>query len=232
MRVSVASLTVVGTEPRAASTKSTRPARATAASMASSPASRGRSAKPAFRRRILPRAGRIPPIPRWDFNPERIRIESAGSSVSRCSPCNRATSSDRSPVRSTTVAAPTPSSPTARARPSSRLGTLATTVSTAAGNEVTVASFNLQRFFDTVDDPVVADPVLTPTAYDTRLSKASIAIRTHLRQPGHHRRAGSREPRGAAERSGRQDPADGGAAATTRISSRGTTSPAWTSASS
>ena len=56
-------------------------------------------------------------------------------------------------------------------------------VSVPAGNEVTVASVNLRRFFDTIDDPSVADVVLTPAAYDRRLAKASIAIRSHLRNP-------------------------------------------------
>jgi predicted extracellular nuclease len=49
--------------------------------------------------------------------------------------------------------------------------------------ELTVASFNMQRFFDTTDDPTVSDVVLTTTAFNNRLNKASLAIRNVLRYP-------------------------------------------------
>ena len=41
----------------------------------------------------------------------------------------------------------------------------------------------MERFFDTVNDPVVDDVVLTPAAFANRLNKASIAIRVGLRTP-------------------------------------------------
>ncbi len=130
-----------------------------------------------------PPSGSIPPIPRWDFNPERIRIDSAGL-----------TGQAALTVRSGDVVGPIAGpldylsrayaiQPDGTSTPVVTVGTLATTVSAAAGHEVTIASFNLQRFFDAVDDPGVDDSVLTPGAYDTRLSKASIAIRQHLRHP-------------------------------------------------
>src|SRR5260370_34235634 len=53
----------------------------------------------------------------------------------------------------------------------------------ATTGELTVASFNMQRFFDTTDDPTVADVVLTATAFNNRLNKASLAIRNVLRYP-------------------------------------------------
>ncbi len=56
-------------------------------------------------------------------------------------------------------------------------------VPTAASNEFTVASFNLERFFDTTDDPLISETVLTPTAFNGRLNKASLAIRNVLRAP-------------------------------------------------
>lgn len=52
-----------------------------------------------------------------------------------------------------------------------------------AANELTVANFNMERFFDTVDDPTVSDVVLTPTAFAHRLAKASLAIRNVLNSP-------------------------------------------------
>jgi predicted extracellular nuclease len=50
------------------------------------------------------------------------------------------------------------------------------------GAEFTVASANLERFFDTVDDPE-QDVALTPAAFATRLQKASLLIRNVLGTP-------------------------------------------------
>ncbi|MDQ6759445.1 MAG: lamin tail domain-containing protein, partial [Acidobacteriota bacterium] len=58
-----------------------------------------------------------------------------------------------------------------------------TAVPAASGTELTIASFNMERFFDTVDDPAVSDAVLTPTAFANRLNKASLAIRKVLLSP-------------------------------------------------
>lgn len=52
-----------------------------------------------------------------------------------------------------------------------------------ADDEFAVASFNLERFFDTIDDPGVGDAVLSSTAYLTRLRKASLHVRALLRLP-------------------------------------------------
>jgi len=59
----------------------------------------------------------------------------------------------------------------------------ATPVPVAAANELTIASFNMERFFDTVDDPGVSDVALTATAFANRLNKASLAIRNVLNMP-------------------------------------------------
>src|SRR6185295_5278049 len=53
----------------------------------------------------------------------------------------------------------------------------------AAATELTVASFNMERFFDTVNDPSTDDVALTATAFANRLNKASLAIRNVLRYP-------------------------------------------------
>jgi hypothetical protein len=50
-------------------------------------------------------------------------------------------------------------------------------------NEFTIGAFNLERFFDTSDDPAVDDVVLTPAAFNNRLQKASLAIRDVMRSP-------------------------------------------------
>lgn len=49
--------------------------------------------------------------------------------------------------------------------------------------ELTVAHFNLERFYDTVNDPATSDVVLTAAAFDRRLAKASLAIRNVLLTP-------------------------------------------------
>jgi hypothetical protein len=58
-----------------------------------------------------------------------------------------------------------------------------TAVSPARAGEITIASWNMERFYDTVDDPDVDDVVLTPAAFETRLEKASRTIRQVLRTP-------------------------------------------------
>ena len=50
-------------------------------------------------------------------------------------------------------------------------------------DEVTVAAYNLERFFDTVNDPAVSETVLTPAAFERRLAKASLGIRDYLHTP-------------------------------------------------
>jgi predicted extracellular nuclease len=56
--------------------------------------------------------------------------------------------------------------------------------------ELTVSSFNLQRLYDTVNDDNdpgpddgIDDVIVTPTAFNNRLNKASLAIRNVLRNP-------------------------------------------------
>lgn len=49
--------------------------------------------------------------------------------------------------------------------------------------EVTVASLNVQRFFDTVDEPGKSDVVLTPTAFQMRVTRLARYVRRMLRSP-------------------------------------------------
>src|SRR5205085_5558322 len=58
-----------------------------------------------------------------------------------------------------------------------------TPVPAATANEFTVASFNMERFFDTINDPSTSDPILTAAAFNRRLAKASLIIRTVQRYP-------------------------------------------------
>lgn len=59
----------------------------------------------------------------------------------------------------------------------------ATAVVAAKPSEFTIASFNLERFFDDADDPTVDEPVLTKNAWNNRLQKASLVIHEYLKTP-------------------------------------------------
>ena len=56
-------------------------------------------------------------------------------------------------------------------------------VSAKAGDEITIAGFNLLRFFDDVNDPATSDPVLTATALTNRLRKTGNAICKYVGMP-------------------------------------------------
>ena len=53
----------------------------------------------------------------------------------------------------------------------------------ARTGEVTIASLNLQHFYDTVDDAGIADVVLTSVAYSNRLHKAGLLFRDVMHRP-------------------------------------------------
>lgn len=127
--------------------------------------------------------GTIPPIPRFDSNPERIRVDSDGLVGGGLLDVNSGAvvtgligPLDYS-FRTYTVL-PDPGAVIGVAG-----GITPTSVTVPTAQEFTVATYNLQRFFNTVDDPGVGDPVLTVAAYDKRLAKASLAIRNSLRMP-------------------------------------------------
>jgi predicted extracellular nuclease len=59
----------------------------------------------------------------------------------------------------------------------------ASAVSDASADDITVAGFNLLRFFDTVNDPAIGEPVLTGTAFANRLAKTGAAICDWVKAP-------------------------------------------------
>ncbi len=130
-------------------------------------------------------SGTIPPIPRFDSNPELLRVDGDGLAGA---PLLDAGSSavvtglvgplDYTFRRYTILPDPPPSAP-----PVAAGGPTATAASVPTGREFTVGAYNMERFFDTVNDPGVGEPVLTSTAFDNRLNKASLGIRNHLRTP-------------------------------------------------
>ena len=124
-------------------------------------------------------------IPRFDGNPERLRLDSDSLvGATKLEVTSGATLTNVTGVldysfRCYTIL-PLPGNQTQ----ASVVGNIsATPVPEAAASEFTVASFNLERFFDTTDDPGVTDVALTPDGFARRLQKASLAIRHVLRMP-------------------------------------------------
>ncbi|MFN8344418.1 MAG: T9SS type A sorting domain-containing protein [Spirosomataceae bacterium] len=127
--------------------------------------------------------GSIPPIPRFDSNPERIRVDSDGLTggtaveVGTGAVITGLIGPLDYTFRTYTIL------PDPGASLSVTGGPTATAVTAPTGSEFTVASYNLERFFDTVNDPGIGEPVLTATAFNKRLSKASLGIRNFLQTP-------------------------------------------------
>ncbi len=122
-------------------------------------------------------------VPRFDANPERVRVDSDGLTgaaaleVTSGAVVTNLTGPLDYAFRTYTIL-PDPATP-----PSVSGNISATPVPVPTANEFTVASFNMERFFDTVDDPNTDDVVLTTTAFNNRLKKASLAIRNVMRTP-------------------------------------------------
>ncbi|MDQ2855569.1 MAG: DUF4214 domain-containing protein, partial [Acidobacteriota bacterium] len=124
--------------------------------------------------------------PSFDANPERIRVNTLGliGSVDLEVASNAVVTGITGPLdygfRTYTIDTDPPSlTPT----PIVTGGITLTVVPVPNSRELTIGSFNMQRFFDTTDDPAVADVVLTTTAFNNRLNKASLAIRNVMNSP-------------------------------------------------
>jgi uncharacterized protein len=128
-------------------------------------------------------AGAPAGVPRFDGNPERIRVDSDAQ------PGTTAIDVPSGAVITGLVGVVDYAFRTYTILPDANTATVASApavlrpVRAATASEATVASFNLERFFDTVNDPGVSDVALTPAAFETRLAKASRAIRESLRLP-------------------------------------------------
>ncbi len=122
-------------------------------------------------------------VPRFDMNPERLRVDSnAQPGAPRIEVTAGAVVSNLVGVLDFERQLWTllPNANSARTI-SGNLSALP--VPAPSSNEFTVASFNLERFFDTIDDPSVDETILTLTAFNGRLNKASLAIRNVLHLP-------------------------------------------------
>jgi predicted extracellular nuclease len=122
-------------------------------------------------------------VPRFDANPERIRVDSdlqAGAAALAVGfgavVTNLVGPLDYS-FRTYTIA-PDPATP-----PTAVPGTGGLPLPAPGPAQFTVGSYNVQRFFDNVNDPNISEPVLTATAFNNRLNKASLYVRGILRSP-------------------------------------------------
>jgi len=128
-------------------------------------------------------AGAPVTIPRFDENPERIRVDSDAQPGTTAIDVAAGTviTSITGPLdyafRCYTIVPDLATPPVVGVQPGS------TAVPVPTANEFTVVSFNMERFFDTVNDPGIGEPVLTAAAFNRRLAKASLIIRTIERYP-------------------------------------------------
>ena len=180
MRVSVASMTVV-----APTMGSVNEANATGSSNGTFYGVVTGVARPfreaGIRPSDAPPTGSIPPIPRWDGNPELLSVDSDG--LAGTTLVNVSTGATIANV----VGPLDYTFRYYRILPEATLvptgGKTPTAAAIPAGSEFTVASYNLERFFDTTNDPGITEPVLTATAFNNRLTKASLQVRNYLRTP-------------------------------------------------
>jgi hypothetical protein len=122
-------------------------------------------------------------VPRFDLNPERLRVDSDGQTgAARIEVTSGATVSNITGVldygfRTWTIL------PDPAPAPGVSGNVTFAAVPAPGANEFTVATMNLERFFDTVNDPGIGDPVLTGAAFANRLNKVSLSIRNALNLP-------------------------------------------------
>lgn len=125
-------------------------------------------------------------VPRFDSNPERIRVDSNGQAT--FGP-NDTTEVMTGAVVTNVTGVLDYGSRTYTILPDfGAQGTVTglhgfTAAAAPLPHQFTIGTANLERFFDTVNDPATSDAVLTPTAYSNRLIKVSHQIRDVMKTP-------------------------------------------------
>jgi uncharacterized protein len=122
-------------------------------------------------------------VPSYDANPERLRVDSGSQSIPLEVTTGAVVTGLTGPLdyAQRTYSIVLDAGPTPTVSPG--IATAVPVPTPDEDTEFTIASFNMERFFDTVEDPSVSDVVLTPTAFGNRLNKASLAIRTVMKSP-------------------------------------------------
>jgi len=138
--------------------------------------------EPGIEAPATPPAGSPCCVPEWDSNPERILIGSKDVSTSTAVDVTTG-------AVVTDITGPLDLSGNVYYIHTDHTPSFTGNVSFTAvpvpdtNTEFTIACFNMERFFDTTDDPGISDVALTPTAFANRLNKASLAIRNVLNSP-------------------------------------------------
>ncbi len=123
-------------------------------------------------------------IPRWDFNPEVIAVDSdtiGAPQANLAAGCVIVDDTLTGPLdytfRRYTVYPETTLAAECGGLDQPRSSVL------PGDDHASFATYNLQRFFDTVNDPGISEPVLTADAFASRLNKASLGIRAYMHSP-------------------------------------------------
>lgn len=130
--------------------------------------------------------GSLPPgVPRWDSNPELLYLDSLAFGGPAINLTSNTTLTGVSGVMDFSFGSPEVLIDAAT-RPIVSGGMIPQPIPAQASNEFTVASFNMERFYnDKSDDknPGSTAVIVSSEAYQRRLAKASLAIRTILNTP-------------------------------------------------
>ena len=124
-----------------------------------------------------------PKIALFDHNPERLRVESAAQlgaqtiDVTAFAEIKNLTGVMHYAYRAYSILADAGNKPTV-----SNL-VKAVPLPALTDRQFSVASINVERFFDDEDDPNIKEPLITNEGFEKRLKKVSLAIRTYLQMP-------------------------------------------------
>jgi len=124
-------------------------------------------------------------IPRWDSNPELLYIDSKTFGGAAIDLTSNSTVTGLAGVMDFSFGTPEIILD-ATNHPTVTGGMTVQAVPMQAGNEFTIASFNMERFYNDksdADNPGSSAVVVTTEAYQRRLNKASLAIRNVLNMP-------------------------------------------------
>ncbi len=124
-----------------------------------------------------------PKIAVFDHNPERLRIESTAQlgaqpiDVTANAEIKNLTGVVHYGYRAYAIEVDAGSKP--------EISKLMKGVSVAAPNDrqFSIASMNVERFFDDEDDPSIKEPIISSEGFERRLKKVSMAIRDYLQTP-------------------------------------------------
>lgn len=121
-------------------------------------------------------------VPRYDTNPEALRVNTRGQyGVFPVDAFYGATVSGLTGVLEYDTAytlLPDLSAPTV-----TNNNLIATPLTAPVPSQITVATLDIDRFYNDVNDPALGEPVLSTAAFNLRLNKLSLAIRNVMRSP-------------------------------------------------